>query len=161
MMAQKQFTGKFCKPEEAPMMVLNGEIVNVLCDTAFVINKYRMNLYEVSKNMILKNNTQNVSKLIKAYDQTLVVVSSSYDSLVFNYRKLDEIFRSTMEMNKQTLNNTQSDLEKATNSLKVTEKMLNEAILKLNERDKNSWKKKVLYFGGGILTGVLVMLVVD
>jgi len=158
---QKQFSGDFCKPEEAPMLVLSGEHVVVLCDTAFVINKYRMHLYEVSKEMILKNNTQNVGKLIRAYDHTLMIVSGSYDSLLFNYRKLDELFRTTMEENKLTLNITQKDLEKATNSLNNTEKLLNEAVTKLGQRDKNGWKKKIALFGGGLITGVLIMLIVN
>jgi hypothetical protein len=157
---QKQFKGDFCKPEEAPMQVLNGENVVILCDTAFVINKYRMHLYEISKDMILKSNTQNVSRLIKAYDHTLLVVSGSYDSLLLNYRKLDELFRMSMEQNRLSLNNSQKDLEKATNSLDNTQKMLNDAVTKLGERDKYAWVRKAAFFGGGLITGVLVMLIV-
>ena len=158
---QKQFSNNFCKPEEVPMMLFNGQNVVVLCDTAFVVNKYRMKLYEISKDMILKNNNQNISKLIRAYDHTLLVVSGSYDSLLFNYRKLDELFRSSMQDNKLTLISTQKDLEKATNTLNSTEKLLNDAVTKLGERDKNSWKKKALFFGGGLITGVLIMLIVN
>lgn len=157
----KQFSDNFCKPEEVPMMLLKGEHVIMLCDTAFVVNKYRMKLYEISKDMILKNNNQNVSKLIKAYDHTLIIVSGSYDSLLLNYRKLDELFRTNMGENKLTLNNTQKDLEKATNSLNDTEKLLNEAVIKLGDRDKNGWKKKAAFFGGGLITGILLMLIVN
>lgn len=157
---QKQFSENFCKPEEVPMILFNGENVVILCDTAFVVNKYRMRLYEIAKDMILKNNNQNFSKLIKAYDHTLLVVSNSYDSLLYNYRNLDKLFRISMEENKLTLNNTQKDLEKATITLNNTEKMLNEAVIKLGERDKNSWKKKAVFFGGGLITGILLMLIV-
>jgi hypothetical protein len=158
---QKTFSENFCKPDEFPMMAISGDHIVILCDTAFIVNKYRMNLYEISKDMILKNNNQNFSKLIKAYDRTLMVVSNSYDSLLFNYRQLEDIFRTTMQENQQTLNNTRNDLEKATNTLNSTEKMLNDAVVKLNEREKNPWKKKAAFFGGGLITGILVMLVIN
>ena len=158
---QKLFKGDFCKADEAPMLVLSGENIVVLCDTAFVINKYRMHLYEVSREMILKNNTQNVTRLIKAYDHTLMIVSGSYDSLLLNYRKLEELFRTSMVDNKLTLNNTQNDLVKATNTLNNTEKMLNDAVKKLGERDKYAWIKKTAFFGVGLITGVLIMMIVN
>jgi len=157
---QRFFNDSFCKPVEIPMMAFKGESVLILCDTVYIVNKYRMNLYEIAKETIMNNN-QNVTKLIQAYDRTLFVVSSSYDSLLFNYRKLDELFRTTIQESQQTLNNTRSDLEKATSTLNNTEKMLKEAEIKLDKRDTKSIKRKAVFFGSGLLAGILLMLIIN
>ena len=154
------FSGKACSPNESPLILKQGDVVEIGCDTAVLMNMYRYQLYEKAREMILKSDRKNLDALIQAYESSFSYMQGSYDSLLAHYYTLDQSFRNYLTDNKEMLNNSRTDLSQATQSLQQANQLLDEAIKQVNGKKHRHLLKYIggiaIGFSAGILTGVLV-----
>lgn len=150
----------FCTSYSAPQPLPPGTLIQLDCDTAYVINKIRFKKYEAARKFIINSNNKNLKQLEAQYEQALKEQDAYYRELMKSYVKADSI-------SQHLIKDTRSDLVSISNNLKETSKTIDTLNAKLDEVQKlirkqkwDSIKQKLLVgFGGlgaGILIGVLV-----
>jgi hypothetical protein len=157
----KYFGDPNCQSYQPAMTLIKGDIVENQCDTAFLVNKMRYDLYEKARNTILKMDFKSFNQLLKSYDQSLMMAYKSYDSLNLKYSQLETVFVQTVNENRQMLKTADQNLANASTTLENTRKQLDEIIVAMKKDQKKRIWRGAGFFGIGLGTGILAGLLIN
>lgn len=146
---------------KAPIMFISGDILQIDCDTVFVVNKGRYNFYK-NIHLALQNDNDSIcGKLVKAYEFRLIDREISFQKIIENSRKSEKAALEMLEFTQGTLISTQKTLENTQLNLENTRRNLDIANENLKKARWNSVGNKILIGVGGaaigLITGVLIM----
>lgn len=139
-----------CDPVSSPVLLLRGNVINIGCDSVWLISPYRLGLYEEARQLVMSLNTANVETLISNYEHKLSLYSYWNDSLRQSYRILSRRYDSTLLRTSSELSLMSTKLDHANDAIEESKKHLDDAI----ESVKKSRTEKWLWGLGGILAGL-------
>jgi len=137
-------------PVAPPVLLLRGSVVQIGCDSVWLMSPYRLGLYEEARQLVMSLNTTNVETLISNYEHKLSLYSYWNDSLRRSYRILSRRYDSTLARTSSELFLMSSKLDHANEAILESRNHLDDAI----ESVKKSRTEKWLWGLGGILAGL-------
>ena len=147
-----------CSGNDKPIPCIKGKIIQIDCDTLYLINKMRFKLYEEAKQAVLKGGSYEV--LIQNYEESLNEQDSYYQKLLEKNRQLDSNSQNIVRETKATLVQVEHSLSQSSLSLDLANKNLEEANKLIKKERKNGMWNKLFVGAGtftmGILTGILL-----
>jgi len=143
-----------------PISYNRGTLIEIDCDSVFVINNRRYRLYEKAAQYILKQNPNKLCKgLIDSYEQSLQEQDIAFGELYKKYIDLDSLSFNTIQATKIDLGAINNSLNGAQTEIKNVNKNLDEVRQIIKEERKRSFLDKVIYAGGGVAAGILAGLI--
>ncbi|MHC1706475.1 MAG: hypothetical protein AB9842_03015 [Bacteroidales bacterium] len=151
----QHFKDSCCLSTSKPMLLRQGDKVVIGCDTAYLVNAYRLRLYEKAKNylMTLAGNTD---KMIVNQAETAVNQMDAYFSEIQSrYFILSEEVKKSQHENKIQLQAVNQELDKARNDLSNSKNDLRDLEDQLKKSRRKEKTKRFVYGGIGIGAGLL------
>lgn len=149
--AQIKYFGD-CNSYQKPMFLHKGDTVISLCDTVVMMNTLRFNLYESARQMVLNNKYSKLQADVNtALNEQVELYKAWNDSLQMKYSTVSTMFANS-------LNNTQTELNKVSNEIVTAKDSLKKANENLDSALKhihNAQWEKYKWGGAGLLIGIL------
>jgi hypothetical protein len=146
----------FCISNQKPLMFLPGTKMYSLCDTLYIINKHRYQLYEKAADIIRdKKYVNTCNMLIQNYEERLEAQNKAFYKLYGDYIKLTNLSQKTISETKNSLIQVNNTITSAQNNIVVVDKKMDELTKTINHQRKQAFMDKILYGIGGIAVGVL------
>jgi hypothetical protein len=156
----KNLGGQYCDAYEAPLMLRKGSLVKIECDTAYVVNSHRYDLYERARQALLGMNLELYRELPQASTNWNKESELAYNALLYKYRELDSLCTLQLNDNHNMLSSVRDDLNNAQASLGSALLELGQAREAIKSEKRSNNRSKILWglggFGLGILSGVLI-----
>lgn len=150
----------YCSDHSTPLLFLKGQIINVPCDSMYLLNKSRYLFYKTVHNTILNQRDSVTHQLLVAYETQLAEQHKIFDALLKNSKEAETLSLNTIQDSRTILVNTEITLAN-------TQKKLDGSLLHLGkakeEIRKARWAaagKKVLIGAGGLVAGLLLGLLI-
>ncbi len=156
----------FCSSFDKPLTLLKGQSIafTVPCDTLYIINKGRFNMYDKLHSWILSGKSDSLSNVL------LNIHLSMMDSTAVFFKKLNDsnkdLERLAKDMNKYTtttltqaqisLNSTMESLDKASKDIAEVKENLDKA---RKEIRCDRWKAGIIGGGAGFVLATTLFLI--
>ena len=151
----------FCFSNNKPFIFMPGIKVNTLCDTLYIINKHRYDLYEKAAAIIKDKkyvNTCNV--LIQNYEDRLQAQNVAFNKLYGDYIKQDSLSRKTIADTKNSLIQVSNTISSTQTNIGIVDKKMDVLTTTIKEQRRKSFFDKILYGIGGIAVGALGAVII-
>ncbi|HAQ66119.1 MAG TPA: hypothetical protein DCR43_09755 [Bacteroidales bacterium] len=133
-----------------PVLITRGMVVDVECDSIWLVSPFRLGLYEEARQLVMSLNTGNIESLISQYEHKLKLYSYWNDSLRESYRLLSYQYDSTLVKTTSQLSMVDERLSRVDNSILESKEQLDKAIQEVKRSRTDKW----LWGLGGILVGL-------
>jgi len=145
-------------PYQKAFLLRQGQKVDILCDSAYVITKLRYNLYEKAVQGVRNTNYANVYSLIEAYENALKLCQQSYDTLFGKYNATYNYSMSAIDKSTGDLKMINKDLKSVNDSLITAQHHLDVAIKEVKATRSQKYLWGIGGLGLGAVTGIIVGL---
>ncbi len=145
-------------PYQKAFLLRQGQKVDILCDSAYVITKLRYNLYEKAVQGVRNTNYANVYSLIEAYENALKLCQQSYDTLFWKYNATYNYSMNAIDKSTGDLKIINKDLKSVNDSLTAAQHHLDTAIKEVKATRSQKYLWGIGGLGLGAVTGIIVGL---
>ncbi|HVD99083.1 MAG TPA: hypothetical protein VNB90_12825 [Cytophagaceae bacterium] len=151
----------FCVSTQKPKPLVPGMLVGTTCDTLYIINKHRYQLYEQAAKVIRdKKYMSTCDVVIQNYEQRLQAQNIAFEKLYHDYIALDSISQSTITQTKNSLVQVDGKLAGVQDGIGNVDQKIGDIQKTLNAQRRKSFFDKILYGVGGIAVGILGGLII-
>ncbi|HLA68535.1 MAG TPA: hypothetical protein VJN65_02440 [Bacteroidota bacterium] len=149
------------------VLFLAGDLVDIQCDSVFVLNKLTFRRYDSAYRDLRKKGTS-ISGLMSAYDEIITLQENRLREQTRNYEELRTQFSALTSETRERISDSSARLGSAVTSMEnlnrdliETKKLLGEAkaIIEAEQRGLNL--EKLLWGFGGVAVGIVVGVVIS
>jgi hypothetical protein len=151
----------FCFSNKKPLPFVAGSRIKTECDTVYIINKHRYNLYEESVTMIKTGKYVNAcNATVKSLEDRIESQNKAFYQLYNTYMALDSVSQKSINDTRTSLIQVNNTLVNTQNNIVEVDKKMGEIKKTINQQRRQSFMDKILYGTGGVAVGILVGLII-
>lgn len=150
----------YTKSPEKPILLLTGQIVNILADSLYLVNKPRLSFYEDLRDQLLNFN-YDCEPTLELFKESMQQNSQLADQLYANSESAKSLNASLLSETKILLENNKLMLQTALTDLEKAQVNLNNAKNEISKIKTNTVLENILYGFAGIGIGILVGITID
>jgi ElaB/YqjD/DUF883 family membrane-anchored ribosome-binding protein len=156
----KSVPSVYSSSHASALMFVKRDTIVIECDTIYLINPGRYRLYKALHEATLSDKDSLCSKILKAYQSSLLENETAYDKLLDNNKKLEKTTSDLIIYSQNSLQNVQKTLEFTQITLDQSFKSLELANNYIKKEKWNSVGKKILVGVGGACFGLLLGMLI-
>ena len=150
----------YCTSTSSPLLFVEGDTIQVTCDSVYVMNALRYNFYKNIHKATLSSKDSVCSKLLNAYELRLIENEQAYNKLLDNSKQAEKVSLDLINYSQKSLAGTQKTLEFTQTTLDQSLKSIDMAHDYIQQEKWNSKGQKLLVgvcgVGIGLLVGILI-----